>query len=102
MDSGLPIVKLDKLGRKIYTKNSSTNEVFIDYWGDSQSVKIIYRVYGGDVVINAYDTKNSNILEISDRLYIDLPDFNLSRQNFYFGVKESIFEQWDKKLMVEL
>ena len=95
-----PITKTDRLNRVFWQKNSSTNEIFRDFWGDSNRVKIIYRKFNNDYTIDLYDCNSKFIGQYSiNGFEFNLEDsFVVKKQNISFKINNDLCIFLEQKL----
>lgn len=95
-----PIVRRDHLNRVVWTKNSQTNEIVRDFWGETNVVKIIYRKYNNDYVIDIYDKNSNHLFEITKNTKsIKMKEgFTMNKKEISFKIQEETCLEWSKKL----
>lgn len=95
-----PIIKRDYLNRIVWTKNSETNEIIRDFWGETNSIKIIYRKYHNDYVIDIYDKNSNHIIEIrkNAKILSLKENFTIEKEKINFKIDEELCSEWNNKL----
>jgi len=69
-----PIKKFDKLNRMVYVDWNGVERCINIYWGDTNKIKIKYRLWHSDTEVEAYDKNGNSIMKTSSgSLVVRLP-----------------------------
>lgn len=96
--SEYPKHKVDELGRVIYSQWGENDRTIKKYWEKSNAIKVIYKIYGGDVSFDCYDVNGNNIITYSfGDFEIDFGNFKLLRNgDIKMIVDRKILNKWKK------
>jgi len=94
-----PFHKKDNLGRVIYTKWNDRNRTIKKYWGTTQNIKIIYKFYGEDIAVSAFDEKGVVRISYSgDEFNIAFKNIVVNDKEFFVKIKRKFVNHWKKLL----
>jgi len=94
-----PIKKYDKLNRVIYVDWNGVERCINIYWGDTDKIKIKYRLYSSDAEVWAYD-KNGKVIirNVSGKFVLDLPRLKIKNNIVTYNVDKNKLKEWQEKL----
>jgi hypothetical protein len=95
-----PLKKFDHLNRMVYVDWNGVERCVNVYWGDTNKIKIKYRLWHNDSEVEAYD-KNGNIIIRSSAglLSLRMPRLVYENGKMAYVVDKKKIEEWRQKLV---
>jgi hypothetical protein len=94
-----PVKKFDHLNRLIYVDWNGIERCINIYWGDTNKVKIKYRLWNQEAEVEAYD-KNGNVVfeTISGAPVLKFPRLKIEKGRIAYCVDKKKVNEWMLKL----
>lgn len=97
-----PKYKKDSLGRVHSTEWSDSKATIKKYWGDTNTIKLIYTIYGNienprEFDVDGFDSKGQSIITYSTvrGVVVTIPGFSLeNKNNIRFSISGDNMSKW--------
>nr|QBM02753.1 hypothetical protein [uncultured archaeon] len=94
-----PIKKFDNLNRVIYIDWNGVERCINVFWGDTNKIKIKYRLWHSETEVEAYDEKGNVIFQSSAGvIVIKFPRLKIKDGKLLYTVERKKIKEWLKKL----
>lgn len=94
-----PIKKYDNLNRLIYVDWNGIERIVNIYWGETDRVKIKYRLWRDEAEVEAFDKSGNQIFSTSRGVTgIKLPRLKIEKDKIVYVVDKKKITEWLKKL----
>jgi hypothetical protein len=97
--SEYPIKKHDSLNRLIYVDWNGVERLINIYWGDTNKVKIKYRLWNDDAEVEAYDKNGNQVFNSSSGVAVfKFPRLRIEKGRVSYIVDKKKIKEWVLKL----